>query len=110
MRILLSLFAAAAASGWQPAPSAAQTANEPQTKAAPRAVKPAGQPEGQGKNTTTANPRTGMPEGKRDLYAIFRTSEGNITVRLLEKAAPETVTNFVVLATAPKECTEPRSS
>ena len=110
MRILLSLFAAAAAIGWQPAPSAAQTAKEPQTKAAPRAVKPAGQPEGKGKNTTMANPSTGMPEGKGDLYAIFRTSEGNITVRLLEKDAPETVANFVGLATGAKEWTDPRSS
>ena len=31
-------------------------------------------------------------------YAIFETSEGNITCRLFEKDAPKTVQNFIDLA------------
>jgi peptidyl-prolyl cis-trans isomerase A (cyclophilin A) len=108
MRILFSMIAAAATVAWHPAPSAAQTAKDPQTKAAPRAVKPVGQPEGKGQNM--ANPSSGIPQGKGDLYAIFQTSQGPITVKLLEKDAPDTVANFVGLATGSKEWTDPRTS
>ena len=108
MRILFSMIAAAATVALHPAPSAAQTAKDPQTKAAPRAVKPVGQPEGKGQNM--ANPSSGIPQGKGDLYAIFQTSQGPITVKLLEKDAPDTVANFVGLATGSKEWTDPRSS
>ena len=38
-------------------------------------------------------------------YAIFETSQGNISVRLLEKEAPKTVANFVGLAEGTKEFT-----
>jgi len=108
MRILLPMFAALAAIGIHPAASSAQTPQQSQ-KAAPRAVKPAGQPEGKAQDTTMANPSTGIPQGKGDLYAIFETSQGNITVRLFEKDAPETIANFVGLATGAKEWTDPRS-
>src|SRR5438552_6377404 len=104
MRIVLS-FVAAAVMALHPAPAAAQT-NPTQTK--PRAVKPAGQPEGKGQKAM-ADPKTGIPQGKGDLYAIFQTSQGNIAVRLFEKDAPETVANFVGLATGAKEWTDPRS-
>jgi peptidyl-prolyl cis-trans isomerase A (cyclophilin A) len=99
MRIVLGVLTTAAAICLLPAASAAQTK--------PRAVKPAGQPEGKGQNM--ADPKTGIPQGKGDLYAIFQTSQGNITVRLFEKDAPETVANFVGLATGAKEWTDPRS-
>jgi peptidyl-prolyl cis-trans isomerase A (cyclophilin A) len=56
-----------------------------------------------------ANPQSGIPQGKGDLYAIFQTSSGNITVKLFEKDAPETVANFVGLATGSKEWTDPRT-
>jgi peptidyl-prolyl cis-trans isomerase A (cyclophilin A) len=105
MRILFSLFAAAAVIGLDSAPAGAQSS---QTPTAPRAVKPAGQPEGKGKKTMV-DPKTGIPQGKGDLYAIFQTSQGNITVRLLEKDAPNTVANFVGLATGAKEWTDPRT-
>jgi len=36
-------------------------------------------------------------------YAIFETSQGQITVRLFEKEAPKTVANFVDLAEGTKE-------
>jgi len=56
-----------------------------------------------------ANQPSGIPQGKGDLFAIFQTSQGNIAVRLFEKDAPETVANFVGLATGAKEWTDPRS-
>jgi peptidyl-prolyl cis-trans isomerase A (cyclophilin A) len=105
MQIVLSALAAVAVLAFQPAQSAAQT-DQPQKK--PRAVKPLGQPEGKGKKAM-ADPKTGIPQGKGDLYAIVQTSAGNITVRLLEKDAPETVANFVGLATGAKEWTDPRT-
>jgi peptidyl-prolyl cis-trans isomerase A (cyclophilin A) len=42
-------------------------------------------------------------------YATLVTSEGDIRVRLLEDTAPETVANFVGLATGTKGWTDPRS-
>jgi peptidyl-prolyl cis-trans isomerase A (cyclophilin A) len=109
MRTVLSLFTALAAIAVHPGASFAQTSKQPQNKSAPRAVKPAGQPEGKTQDTTMANPSTGIPQGKGDLYAIFHTSQGNITCRLFEKDAPETVANFVGLATGAKEWTDPRT-
>jgi peptidyl-prolyl cis-trans isomerase A (cyclophilin A) len=40
-------------------------------------------------------------------YAVFKTSEGTITVRLFEKEAPVTVKNFIELAEGAKEWTHP---
>ncbi|WNG36915.1 peptidylprolyl isomerase [Archangium minus] len=42
-----------------------------------------------------------------DLYATFDTTEGQIVVKLFPKDAPETVQNFVGLATGEKEWTHP---
>jgi peptidyl-prolyl cis-trans isomerase A (cyclophilin A) len=42
-------------------------------------------------------------------YAIFDTSQGTIVIRLLEKEAPQTVANFVVLAEGTKEFKDPRT-
>jgi peptidyl-prolyl cis-trans isomerase A (cyclophilin A) len=50
-----------------------------------------------------------LPEGQGDLYAIFHTSRGDITVKLLEKEAPKTVQNFVGLATGQAEWIDPRT-
>jgi peptidyl-prolyl cis-trans isomerase A (cyclophilin A) len=45
--------------------------------------------------------------GTGDLYARFRTSLGNIICRLEEKRAPNTVKNFVGLATGTQEWKHP---
>jgi peptidyl-prolyl cis-trans isomerase A (cyclophilin A) len=47
--------------------------------------------------------------GTGDLYARFRTTLGNIVVRLDEERAPKTVKNFVGLATGTQEWKDPRS-
>jgi peptidyl-prolyl cis-trans isomerase A (cyclophilin A) len=43
------------------------------------------------------------------LHAHFTTSEGNFTIRLFEDEVPNTVANFVGLATGTKEFTDPSS-
>ncbi len=43
----------------------------------------------------------------KDVYAVFETSRGKIGVKLLPAEAPKTVANFVELATAKKEFTDP---
>jgi peptidyl-prolyl cis-trans isomerase A (cyclophilin A) len=108
MRTILTLLAAFAVAGSTRSADAAESTSKPK-QPAKGAVKPAGQPEGKTQDTTMANPSSGIPQGKGDLYAIFQTSQGNITVRLFEKDAPETVANFVGLATGSKEWTDPRS-
>jgi peptidyl-prolyl cis-trans isomerase A (cyclophilin A) len=43
------------------------------------------------------------------VYANFNTSEGNFTIKLHEKEAPNTVANFVGLADGSKEWTNPKT-
>jgi peptidyl-prolyl cis-trans isomerase A (cyclophilin A) len=43
------------------------------------------------------------------MYARFETTQGNFTVRLFDKEAPNTVANFVGLAEGTKEWTDPAS-
>ncbi len=45
----------------------------------------------------------------KDLFATFKTSMGDIVVKLLAKDAPKTVENFVGLANGEKEWTDPRT-
>jgi len=45
----------------------------------------------------------------KELYATFKTSQGDIVVKLLSAEAPETVANFVGLATGEKEWSDPRT-
>src|SRR6267143_239914 len=95
MRIILPLLAILALAGCKDASSADTKASQKKQPTATSA-KPVGQPEGKAQDTTMANPSSGIPQGKGDLYAVFQTSQGNITVRLLEKDAPETVPNFMI--------------
>ena len=44
-----------------------------------------------------------------DLYATFKTTEGDIVIKLFPKDAPKTVANFVGLATGEKEWTHPKT-
>jgi len=43
------------------------------------------------------------------VYATFKTSMGDIVIRLFEDKAPKTVENFVGLATGVKEWTDPKT-
>jgi peptidyl-prolyl cis-trans isomerase A (cyclophilin A) len=45
----------------------------------------------------------------KDLYATLKTSEGDVVVHLYSKDAPNTVANFVGLATGEKEWTDPKT-
>jgi peptidyl-prolyl cis-trans isomerase A (cyclophilin A) len=48
-------------------------------------------------------------EAPQTLYATFKTSMGDIVIHLYEDKAPNTVANFVGLATGTKEWTDPRT-
>jgi peptidyl-prolyl cis-trans isomerase A (cyclophilin A) len=50
-----------------------------------------------------------LVHGGKDLYATFKTSMGDIVVKLFVKDAPKTVENFVALACGEKEWTDPRN-
>lgn len=50
---------------------------------------------------------TAMAKKGKDLFAKIETSQGEIVLRLFSKEAPLTVANFVGLATAEKEFTDP---
>ena len=50
-----------------------------------------------------------MPDLKPGKYAIFETSQGEITCELFPQQAPQTVANFVALATGTKEFTDPKT-
>ena len=54
---------------------------------------------------------TGTMEAKLKpgVYAKFVTTEGNFTIQLFDKDAPNTVANFVGLAEGTKEWTDPRT-
>ena len=43
------------------------------------------------------------------IYATFKTSAGDIVVKLLPEKAPKTVENFVALAEGTKKWTDPRT-
>jgi peptidyl-prolyl cis-trans isomerase A (cyclophilin A) len=44
-----------------------------------------------------------------EIYATFKTSLGDVVVKLLQEKAPKTVENFVGLAEGTREWTDPRS-
>ena len=44
------------------------------------------------------------------VYALFETTQGNFTVKLYDKMAPNTVENFIGLATGTKQWTHPVSN
>ena len=48
-------------------------------------------------------------EKKGPVYAILKTSMGDIVVQLYEDKAPKTVANFIALATGAKEWTDPKT-
>jgi cyclophilin family peptidyl-prolyl cis-trans isomerase len=50
-----------------------------------------------------------MPDLRPGKYAIFETSLGEITCELFPQHAPQTVENFVGLATGTKEFTDPKT-
>jgi peptidyl-prolyl cis-trans isomerase A (cyclophilin A) len=53
---------------------------------------------------------TQAQEKKGLVYAVFKTSMGEVVVQLFEDKAPRTVANFVDLATGAKEWTDPKTS
>ncbi len=59
--------------------------------------------------TLTVPAIAGEKKAESGLFAIFETSQGNITVRLFEKEAPKTIANFVGLAEGTKPWVDPKT-
>lgn len=87
-----------------PSRAAAETAKTPAPAKSDATARPA---EAEPTEKTVAN--NGIPPGDGPLLATFHTSMGKIVVKLFEKEAPQTVENFVGLATGNKEWKHPRS-
>lgn len=49
-------------------------------------------------------------QGEGDLYATFKTSMGTLVIKLFDKEAPVTVSNFVGLATGTREWKDPKTN
>jgi cyclophilin family peptidyl-prolyl cis-trans isomerase len=58
---------------------------------------------------TVPAPPAAAPQLEDGLYAIFNTQMGVITARLFEKETPNTVKNFVALATGTKAWKDPKT-
>jgi peptidyl-prolyl cis-trans isomerase A (cyclophilin A) len=57
----------------------------------------------------TFPPARELVPGAGELRAVFQTNHGTFTARLFEEVAPNTVANFVGLATGKVEWTDPRT-
>jgi peptidyl-prolyl cis-trans isomerase A (cyclophilin A) len=100
----LTLLALAACSRGDASGAAAPVAPAP-AKAAPVAAAPAGAP-----STTPPGVWTSKVAQGNDLYATVQTSLGTVVLKLFSKDAPETVKNFVGLATGERDWQDPRTS
>jgi peptidyl-prolyl cis-trans isomerase A (cyclophilin A) len=60
-------------------------------------------------DATASGPWTDKARAGQALWVTMKTSEGNIVIRLFSKEAPETVGNFVGLASGEKKWTDPRN-
>ncbi len=104
--VLFAFLALAACKESREAPSGNEP-GQPAKVVTPPAPPPATAPSTE---TTMVNPQdVGIPAGEGELYAVFHTSMGDITVKLFEKDAPKTIANFVGLATGKKTWTDPRN-
>ena len=56
-----------------------------------------------------SGPLAQTQEKKAPVYALLKTSMGEVVVQLFEDKAPKTVANFVDLATGTKEWTDPKT-
>lgn len=56
-----------------------------------------------------SGPLTQAQEKKGPVYALLKTSMGEVVVQLFDDKAPKTVANFVDLATGTKEWTDPKT-
>jgi peptidyl-prolyl cis-trans isomerase A (cyclophilin A) len=98
MRPSTAIFLAAALLSCKDNAAPAATAASAQPKAAAREL--------EGKDVISM---ANIPQGTGDLYAVFKTSRGNVVVKLFEKEAPKTVANFIGLASGKQEWVDPRN-
>jgi peptidyl-prolyl cis-trans isomerase A (cyclophilin A) len=98
MRLRTALFLAVALASCKDNAAPAPSPTPLQPKAAPREL-----------DAKDVISMANIPQGPGDLYAVFKTSRGNIVVKLFEKEAPKTVANFVGLATGKQEWVDPRN-
>jgi len=82
----------------------------PAPPAKPAAPTPPPPPVQSDRPLAAAAPWMSKAQAGKDLWATLKTSKGDIVVKLFSKDAPNTVANFVGLATGEKEWVDPRDN
>ena len=102
--LLISALALVACEKQSPPAEAPKPPSPPAAQPAPAAPPQAETP------LAAGGPWMSKAQAGKDLWATLKTSKGIIVVKLFSKDAPQTVANFVGLATGEKEWVDPRDN
>jgi peptidyl-prolyl cis-trans isomerase A (cyclophilin A) len=106
IQLVSALVSALALVACEKQPAPAEAPKPP----SPAAAQPPAPPAQSEPPLAAGGPWMSKAQAGKDLWATLKTSKGNIVVKLFSKEAPQTVANFVGLATGEKEWIDPRDN